>query len=71
MLESGHVCHLHYLLFQGDLLVSFRACSGGATVSETTQSGPQHYIVSVGQEFGNILGGGLCHMVSRKFAVKL
>ena len=42
VLESGHACHLRfYLVFQGDLLAPFRACSRGATVSETTQSGPQ------------------------------
>ena len=37
----GHACHLCYLVFQGDLLVPFRACSHGAVVLETTQSGPQ------------------------------
>ena len=42
-LESGLVCHLRfYLLFQGDLLAPFRACSGGAAILDTTQSGPQH-----------------------------
>ena len=41
VLESGHVCHLRYLVFQGDLLVPFRACCHGAVVLETTQSGPQ------------------------------
>ena len=29
------------LVFQGDLLAPFRACSRGAEISETTQSGPQ------------------------------
>ena len=37
----GSCCHLCYLVFQGDLLVPFRACSHGAVVLETTQSGPQ------------------------------
>ena len=42
VLESSHACHLRYdLVFQGDLLAPFRACSRGATVSKTTQSGPQ------------------------------
>ena len=40
MLESGHVCHLRYLVFQGDLLAPFRA-SCRAAIFETTQSGPQ------------------------------
>ena len=48
VLESGHACYLHfYLVFQGDLLAPFRACSHGATVSETTQSGPQHSTITV------------------------
>ena len=43
MLEWSHACHLRfYLVFQGDLLVPFRACSHGAVVSETTQCGPKH-----------------------------
>ena len=42
VLDSGHACHLRYLVFQGDLLAPFRAYSRGATVSKTTQSSPQH-----------------------------
>ena len=42
VLESSHACHLHYdLVVQGDLLALFRACCHGATISETTQRGPQ------------------------------
>ena len=42
VLESAHACHLRYdLVFQGDLPAPFRACSRGATISETTKSGPQ------------------------------
>ena len=43
VLELSHACHLrHDLVFQGDLPAPFRACSCGATISETTQSDPQH-----------------------------
>ena len=41
VLELVHVCHLRYLVFQGELLAPFRACSHGTTVSKTTQSCPQ------------------------------
>ena len=47
MLELGHVCHPCYMVLQGDLLAPFRACSHGATISETTQSCPQHKITKV------------------------
>ena len=43
VLESSHACHLRYdLVFQGDLLAPFRACSSGSTIPETTPSGPQY-----------------------------
>ena len=47
VLVSGRACHLRFLVFQGDLLVSFKACSHGAAISETTQSGPQHGVAFV------------------------
>ena len=44
VLELSHAGHLRYdLVFQGDLLAHFRACSHGATISETTPSGAQQF----------------------------
>ena len=40
VLESGHVCYLCYLIFQGDLLAPFRDWSLGAAISETTEWSP-------------------------------
>ena len=45
-LESGHVCHLHYVVFQEDLLAPFRAYPWGAAISETTQNSPQQFAIN-------------------------
>ena len=41
VLVLGRAGHLHYPVFQGDLLAPFRACSCRAAISETTKSGPR------------------------------
>ena len=60
MLESSHACHLRfYLVFQGDLLAPFKACSHGATYSlqNHTEWSPTEEITSSEVEYKK--GGGV------------
>ena len=47
VLVSGHACHLHSQLSGQDLQASLKASSHGATVSDTTQSGPQPLAIRI------------------------